>query len=91
MLTKTELVKQIAEKANIEQKDALAAVNAFIDVTIAAYKKGENFQLAGYGTFAIHNRAERMGRLPLTGEPIKIPAQKTVKFRAAKQLKDAMN
>jgi DNA-binding protein HU-beta len=31
-----------------------------------------------------------MGRNPQTGEPIKIPAKRVVRFRVAKALKDAV-
>ena len=36
------------------------------------------------------NRKARMGRNPATGETIKIPAKKVVKFRVAKVAKDAI-
>jgi DNA-binding protein HU-beta len=47
--------------------------------------------LAGFGTFAVTARAERIGRNPRTREEIKIPASKVPKFKPGKALKDALN
>jgi DNA-binding protein HU-beta len=46
--------------------------------------------LTGFGTFAVEKRKERMGRNPRSGEAIKIPACKVVKFRPGKLLKEAV-
>ena len=53
--------------------------------------KGDAVSLIGFGTFSQGERAERMARNPRTGEAIKIPATKTVKFTAGKGFKDAVN
>ena len=47
--------------------------------------------MVGFGTFEVSERAERDGRNPQTGEPMKIAASKTPKFKAGKALKDAIN
>ena len=56
-----------------------------------ALKKEDPVSLVGFGTFYVGNRSERSGRNPRTGEPIKIAAAKTPRFRAGKTLKDAVN
>jgi DNA-binding protein HU-beta len=45
--------------------------------------------LVGFGTFQVVKRAARSGRNPRTGEPLKIPAKKVVKFAPGKKLEDA--
>lgn len=56
-----------------------------------AYKHAKDtFTLPGIGKLVLKNRAERMGRNPKTGEAIKIPAKRVVKFRVAKACKDAI-
>ena len=84
-MNKTELVAAIAEKAGLSKKDAEGAVKAFTD-TVA-----EQFQLVGFGTFEVAERAARTGKNPQTGEAIKIPASKAPKFKAGKALKDVVN
>jgi DNA-binding protein HU-beta len=54
-------------------------------------KNGDTVTLAGFGTFAVTARAERIGRNPRTREEIKIPASKVPKFKPGKALKDALN
>ena len=54
-------------------------------------KKGERVKIAGLGILVVRKRPARMGRNPMTGEAIKIPAAKTVKFTAGKAFKDAVN
>jgi DNA-binding protein HU-beta len=53
-------------------------------------KKGERVKLVGLGILQVRSRAARMGRNPITGEPIQIRAAKKVAFRASKELKEAI-
>jgi DNA-binding protein HU-beta len=70
---------------------AQRALEATINHVIKTVTDGGTVQLAGFGTFASGNRAARVGRNPRTGEDIKIPASKSVKFSAGKAFKDAVN
>lgn len=90
-MNKTELIAAVAEKAEISKKDAEKAVKAFTDVVAEELVKGEKIQLVGFGTFEVAERAEREGRNPKSGEPMKIAASKSPKFKAGKALKDMVN
>jgi DNA-binding protein HU-beta len=90
-MNKTELVAAMAEQAGISKKDAEKALKAFTDVVAEELKNDEKVQLVGFGTFEVSNRAERDGRNPQNGEPMKIPASKAPKFKAGKALKDMLN
>lgn len=90
-MNKAELVAAMAEKTELSKKDAEAALKAFTDVVAEELKKGEKIQLVGFGTFEVSERAERVGRNPLTKEEITIPASKAPKFKAGKALKDMVN
>jgi DNA-binding protein HU-beta len=61
-----------------------------IKMITAHLKKGERVKLVGLGILQVRNRAARMGRNPITGEPIQIKASKRVAFRASKELKEAV-
>ena len=89
-MNKTELIAEVAEKAELTKKDAESAVTAMIDVITEALRKGEKVQLVGFGSFEVKTRAERMGRNPQTKEPIPIPASKAPVFKAGTALKDAV-
>lgn len=90
-MNKTELVAEIAEKANTSKKETEVVLRAFTDVVTEQLKKGEKIQLVGFGTFEVSERSARTGRNPQTGEEMQIAASKAPKFKAGKALKDAVN
>ena len=90
-MTKPELVKSVAQKSGLKQKEAESAVDAFVEAIIQAAKEGDEVKIPGFGSFAVVERAARQGKNPQTGEPIAIPARKAVVFRAGKGLKSVVN
>ena len=89
-MNKSELIKSIATKAELTNKQAGAALDATLSSIVEALKAGENASLLGFGSFEVRIRAAREGRNPATGETITIPAAKVPGFRAGKGLKDAV-
>ena len=90
-MNKTELVASVAEATSLSKKDAENAVSAVIASITKSLTEGEKVQIAGFGTFEVRERSERIGRDPRTGEEIIIPASKTPAFKAGKALKDSVN
>ncbi len=88
-MNKAELIDAIAAKG-LTKKDAEIALNATLDALEDALKAGDKVQLAGFGTFAVKERAAREGINPRTGEKIKIAATKVPTFTAGKNLKDSV-
>lgn len=89
-MNKTELIKAIATKAELNQKYAAKALDALTATITEALKAGENVAILGFGTFEVRERAARQGRNPATGETITIAASKAPAFKAGKALKDAV-
>ncbi|MEE1199887.1 MAG: HU family DNA-binding protein [Christensenellales bacterium] len=87
-MNKATLIAKIAEKANLNKKQAEAALNAFTCTVTEALKEGDKVQLMGFGTFEVKERAARVGRNPSTKETIEIPAKKNPVFKAGKGFKD---
>lgn len=85
-MNKTELVKAVAEQANISQAQAKAAVEATINAVSEALANGDKVALVGFGTFSVAEKAARPGFNPRTKETIEIPARKAVKFKAGAEL-----
>lgn len=90
-MNKTDLVAAIAERTELSKKDAEKAVKAFTDVISEELANGGKIQLVGFGTFEVSERPEREGRNPKTGEPMKISASRTPKFKPGRVLKDMVN
>ena len=87
-LTKTQLVRHIAEKVGTNNKTAAAFLLALSETAVKETKKNGVFVLPGLGRLKKVQRKARMGRNPQTGEPIKIAAKTTAKFYLAKAVKD---
>lgn len=85
-MNKAELIESIASDAKISKADAKRALDAFVDNTTKALKKGDRVALVGFGSFSVSKRAARKGRNPQTGQEIKIAAKKVVKFKAGADL-----
>lgn len=89
-VNKTELVKSLAEKAEITQKDAAKALDAVVESIQEALAKGEKVQIIGFGSFEVRDRKERKVISPATGEEILVPATKVPAFKPGKSLKEAV-
>lgn len=87
-MNKAELIEYVAKKGDFTKKDAETAVNATLEGIKRSTKKG--VQLVGFGSFSMVTRKARMGRNPQTGQPIKIKASKSVKFRPGKDYKNML-
>lgn len=88
-VNKGELIEEVARKGKFTKKDAKSAVELTLD-TIKKNTKRDGVQLVGFGSFLVSKRKARKGRNPRTGEEIKIPAGKTVRFKAGKEFKESL-
>ena len=89
-MTKTQLVRSLAESLQLTNKQAAAFLENLAEVAISQAKKTGVFVLPGLGRLKKVQRKARMGRNPQTGEPIKIKAKTVAKFYLAKAVKDAV-
>ena len=89
-MRKPELASAVADQTGLTREKASEVITAFTDQVSAAAARGEDTTLIGFGTFNIRHREAREGRNPQTGASIRIPASKTVGFKAGKALKDAV-
>jgi DNA-binding protein HU-beta len=89
-MTKTQLVRHLAEKHDLSNKQAAEILDSLAQIAIKETKKSGVFVVPGLGRLVKANRKARMGRNPQTGEAIRIPAKTVVKFRVAKAAKTAV-
>ena len=87
-MTKSAIIGHLAQKSNLSKKQVVELMDQLLSL---ATKEAKNvFVVPGFGRLVLANRKARMGRNPQTGEPIKIPAKRVVKFRLSKSLKDSV-
>jgi DNA-binding protein HU-beta len=88
MMTKSRTIATLAQKVDLTKKQVGEVMDQLL---VLATKEARNgFVVPGFGKLVLANRKARMGRNPQTGEPIKIPAKRVLKFRIAKALKDTV-
>lgn len=91
-MTKSELIDAIAAGVDgLTKSKAEHALNATLNAIMDAVARGETLSLIGFGTFSKGERGERIARNPRTGEEITVQAAKTVKFKAGRRFKSAVN
>lgn len=90
-MNKAELIDYVAKETDMTKADAQKAVEAVFAGITTTLQQGNEARFVGFGTFAVSSRAATTGRNPRTGETIKIAASKSAKFKAGKELKDAVN
>jgi len=92
MAGKAHIVDAVVEKVDgLTKKQAGEAFDAVFESITNYLKSGDRVTLPGFGSFSVSARAARTGRNPATGQAITIPASKNARFKAGKDLKDAVN
>ena len=88
-LSRTDFEAEIAAQLGAGRAEAKRWVDAILGRISGAIAAGDKVQLTGFGVFEPRDRLPRLGRNPQTGEQIDIPAQRQVKFRAGRELRDS--
>ncbi len=89
-MTQTQLVRELAESTGVNNKVAKQFLETLTTIAVRETKKNGVFIIPGIGRLVRQERKARVGRNPATGDKIKIPAKKVVKFRVAKSVKDSI-
>ena len=93
-MTKAEIMKELSDKTGVTKKDAEAVVGALVNLITETVAAGDKITIVGMGTFESVDVKERVGTIMMgdrKGEQYVTPAHKSVKFKAAKALKEAVN
>ena len=90
-MNKAELIDAVAAESGLSKNEAGGAVESVFNIIGSQLRLGNSVSVVGFGQFSVSNRAARTGRNPRTGEEIAIAASRAPKFKAGKQLKDAVN
>ena len=89
-MTKNELARELADELELPRKQVLELIETLFEKVTAVLKTGDKVQLAPFGLFRVRDRAARIARNPMTGEPVKVPAKRVLKFTPSKALKETV-
>lgn len=89
-MNKSDLTNHVATQAGTSKAVAAAAIDAFLGGITGHVAQGGDVVIPGFGTFKAAKREARVGRNPLTGDKLKIPAKVVPKFTAGSGFKAAV-
>src|SRR5438046_5852435 len=91
VMTKAELVDEVARVVQLTKKQAETIVNIIFDSIVDSLRTGQKIELRGFGSFRLRSRKSRTGRNPKTGEKVEVPSKKIPYFKPGKELKELIN
>src|SRR5690349_20923460 len=91
VMTKAELVDEVARVVQVTKKQAETIVNIVFDSIVDSLRAGQKIELRGFGSFRLRSRKSRTGRNPKTGEKVEVPSKKIPYFKPGKELKELIN
>lgn len=88
-MTKSELIERLSMKyGNLKLQEVEHSVRLIIDKICQSLEKGDRIEIRGFGSFSLHQRSQRNGRNPKTGEKVRVRAKSIPYFRAGKNLRE---
>ena len=90
-MNKSELVKALADQANISLDEATLVVNTFVDSMKESLLEGGRVEIRGFGSFKVKEYGSYAGRNPRTSEKVAVEPKRLPFFRAGKELKEYLN
>ncbi|MGH1455489.1 MAG: integration host factor subunit alpha [Alphaproteobacteria bacterium] len=90
-ITRADLAEAVYEEVGLSRNESSELVESVLDEVADALIAGDNVKISSFGSFAIREKGERIGRNPKTGVEVPILPRKVLVFRASHVLKDRVN
>ena len=90
-VTRADLAEAVYQRVGLSRAEAADLVEAVIEEIASAAERGENIKLSSFGTFAVRQKGERIGRNPKTGEEVPITPRRVMVFKPSNILKKHIN
>ena len=90
-VTRVDLCEAVYQKVGLSRTESSAFVELVLKEITDCLEKGETVKLSSFGTFAVRQKSQRMGRNPKTGDEVPIEPRQVLVFRASHVLKDQIN
>ena len=91
VMTKAELVDEVARVVQLTKKQAETIVNIVFDSIVDSLRAGQKIELRGFGSFRLRSRKSRTGRNPKTGTAVALPGKHVPHFKPGKELRQRVN
>jgi integration host factor subunit alpha len=87
-VTRADLAEAVYQEVGLSRHESAQLVEAVLSVVSDSLVEGDTVKISSFGTFAVRQKGERVGRNPKTGEEVPILPRKVLVFRASNVLKD---
>jgi integration host factor subunit alpha len=90
-ITRADLADKVYENIGLSRSESADLVDSVFDIMTDALVDEGALKLSSFGSFAVRQKNERIGRNPKTGEEAVITPRKVVSYKASHVLKERMN
>ena len=90
-MTRADLIEEVSRVIEMSRKDSEVVLEAILDGIARSLIAGDKVEIRGFGSFRIRERQGRIGRNPLTGVRVDVPAKRVPYFKPSKNLKALVN
>ena len=90
-LTRNDLTEFVYREIGLSRTESANLVEQVLNEVIGSLEQGDNVKIAGFGSFAVRSKKDRIGRNPKTGQEVPIEPRRVLSFRASSMLKDRLN
>lgn len=90
-ITRADLAESVYEEVGLSRNESSDLVESVIEQISEALIAGDSVKISSFGSFAVKQKGERIGRNPKTGVEVPILPRKVLVFKASHVLKDRIN
>jgi len=90
-VTRADLAEAVYREIGLSRSESSELVESVIDHVSNALLRGEQVKLAGFGTFSLRDKKERMGRNPKTGKEVPITSRRVLVFKPSQILRERVD
>jgi len=90
-ITRAHLIEAVYQEVGLSRHECAGLVVSVLDEISDALARGEMVKISSFGSFAVRQKAQRVGRNPKTGEEVPILPRRVLVFRASFTLKARIN
>ncbi len=90
-ITRNDFAIRLREKFGLTSADSYKLIDIIFDEIRESLIHGEEVKFAGFGSFKILTKTQRIGRNPKTGEMAVISARRVASFRPSNEFRERVS
>ncbi len=90
-VTRAELAEAVYQEVGLSRNESAQLVEGVLAEISDTLVRGEQVKISSFGSFAVRQKGQRVGRNPKTGEEVPILPRRVLVFRPSHVLKDRIN